>query len=199
MVLKMLGMGLRTYLRDGFNVFDAIIVIVGLLEFVNAGSKALTVLRAFRLLRIFKIVKSWTTLKKLLQTVLNSFSSIANLGLLMFLVIFIYALIGMQFFSGAIPDNEDGEFRFNFDTFGYSLITIFVLLTSENWNDIAIMYIHKDGYATSIYFVSIIIFGNIMILNLFLAILLNFISDNLETEDKNETDGDDARKDEIVE
>jgi len=95
MVLKMFGLGLKAYVKDGFNVFDSIIVIVGLLEFLNAGSKALTVLRAFRLLRIFKIVKSWTTLKKLLQTVLNSFSSIANLGLLMFLLIFIYSLIGM--------------------------------------------------------------------------------------------------------
>lgn len=66
MVLKCFGMGLKQYVKDGFNVFDSIIVIVGLLEFVNAGSKALTVLRAFRLLRIFKIVKSWTTLKKLL-------------------------------------------------------------------------------------------------------------------------------------
>lgn len=79
------------------------------------------------------------------------------------------------------------------------MITIFVLLTSENWNDIAIMYIHKDGFATAIYFVSVIVFGNIMILNLFLAILLNFISDNLGSDDKTETEGEDALKDEIVE
>ena len=95
MILKLIGLGCRQYVKDGFNDFDAIIVIIGLLEFVNAGSKVLTVLRAFRLLRIFKIVKSWTTLKKILQTVLSSFSSIANLGLLMCLLIFIYALIGM--------------------------------------------------------------------------------------------------------
>lgn len=113
----MIGLGLKQYVMDGFNDFDAIIVIVGMLEFVSAGSKALTVLRAFRLLRIFKIVKSWTTLKNLLQTVLNAISSIANLGLLMFLLIFIYALIGMQFLSGPIPDNESGEFRFHFNTF----------------------------------------------------------------------------------
>lgn len=138
MILKLIGLGIKSYMKDGFNVFDAIIVIVGLLEFVNAGSKVLTVLRAFRLLRIFKIVKSWTTLKKLLQTVLSSFSSIANLGLLMFLLIFIYSLIGMQFFSGDIPDNPENSFRFNFNTFGNSLITIFVLLTAENWNSILI-------------------------------------------------------------
>lgn len=66
MALKITGLGIRKYVMDGFNDFDAIIVIVGLLEFVNAGSKALTVLRAFRLLRIFKIVKSWNTLRRLL-------------------------------------------------------------------------------------------------------------------------------------
>lgn len=137
-------------------------------------------LRAFRLLRIFKIVKSWTTLKKLLETVLNSFSSIANLGLLMFLLIFIYALIGMQFFSGDIPDNKNGEFRYNFNSFGYSLITIFVLLTAENWNSILYQFIDKDGWGASIYFITMIIFGNIMVLNLFLAILLSFISENLD-------------------
>jgi voltage-dependent calcium channel T type alpha-1I len=147
-------------------------------------------------------VKSWTTLRKLLETVLNSFSSIANLGLLMFLLIFIYALIGMQFFSGEIPDNEDGEFRFNFNSFGYSLITIFVLLTSENWNDILINFIHKDGFEASLYFVSIIIFGNIMVLNLFLAILLNFISDNLGNDDSGDKDsdkGDKEKENELVE
>jgi len=66
MVLKLVGMGFRNYVRDSFNDFDAIIVIVGLLEFLNAGSKVLTVLRSFRLLRIFKIVKSWKALKKIL-------------------------------------------------------------------------------------------------------------------------------------
>lgn len=95
MVLKLFGYGIKAYVKDGFNDFDAIVVIVGLLEFVNAGSKALTVLRAFRLLRIFKIVKSWSTLRKLLQTVLGAFTSIANLGLLMILLLFIYSLIGM--------------------------------------------------------------------------------------------------------
>jgi hypothetical protein len=95
MVLKLIGMGFRNYVRDSFNDFDAIIVIIGLLEFLNAGSKAITVLRSFRLLRIFKIVKSWKALKKILQTVLKAFSSITNLGLLIFLLSFIYSLIGM--------------------------------------------------------------------------------------------------------
>jgi hypothetical protein len=95
MVLKLLGLGVKKYVMDGFNDFDAIIVIIGLLEFFQVSSKAILVLRCFRLLRIFKIVRAWKSLRKLLHTVLASLSSIANLALLMMLLIFIYALIGM--------------------------------------------------------------------------------------------------------
>ncbi len=66
MIVKLVGLGLKSYVKDGFNDFDAIIVMVSLLEFFNLGSGGITVLRAFRLLRIFKIVNSWPTLKKLL-------------------------------------------------------------------------------------------------------------------------------------
>ena len=67
MILKMIGLGLREYFRDGFNIFDCLIVCIGLFEMLNiVDSEGITVLRTFRLLRIFKIVKSWTTLRKLL-------------------------------------------------------------------------------------------------------------------------------------
>lgn len=66
MVLKVIGLGPKQYLMDGFNVFDAIIVIIGILEFANVGSKDITVFRTFRLLRIFKLVRSWHNLRKLL-------------------------------------------------------------------------------------------------------------------------------------
>jgi hypothetical protein len=72
MVIKIFGLGFRDYLRDGFNIFDSIIIIIGLLEYLGIGNKAATVLRTFRLLRIFKIVRSWEGLRKLLKTVLAS-------------------------------------------------------------------------------------------------------------------------------
>jgi hypothetical protein len=72
MVIKIFGLGFRDYLRDGFNIFDSIIIIIGLLEYFGIGNKAATVLRTFRLLRIFKIVRSWEGLRKLLKTVLAS-------------------------------------------------------------------------------------------------------------------------------
>lgn len=117
---------------------------------------------------------------------LQSFASIANLALLMFLLIFIYALIGMQFFSKPLEDADGEPNRFSFSTFGFSLITIFILLTGENWNSVMQVYVAEYGFGSSIYFVSLIIFGNIMLLNLFLAILLNFISSNIEDEGEDE-------------
>lgn len=57
MIMKIFGLGIKEYLRDGFNIFDATIIIIGLLEYVGIGQKAITVLRLLRLLRIFKITR----------------------------------------------------------------------------------------------------------------------------------------------
>jgi len=73
MVIKMVGFGLRKYAADNFNLFDAIIVIISIIEMILPDSNSgLSVLRAFRLLRIFKIIKSWDSLRILLSTVLES-------------------------------------------------------------------------------------------------------------------------------
>jgi voltage-dependent calcium channel L type alpha-1D len=86
----------------------------------------------------------------------------------------------MQFFSGDTYDDQGNLNRYAFNSFGESLITVFMLLTEENWNYVVACYIFYHGFGCSLYFVTCIIIGNIMLLNLFLAILLNFISDNLD-------------------
>lgn len=150
MFVKLYGLGLLDYLRDSFNIFDGVIVIFGLIELLGSligmsvNASGFTVLRAFRLLRIFKIVKSWVMLKKLLQTVIDAFGAITNLGLLMFLLVFIYSLLGMQFFSGELYEEDGSQARYNFQSFGHSLITIFIILTGENWNEV--MYIVMNVY-----------------------------------------------------
>ena len=96
---------------------------------------ALIVLRAFRLFRVFKLAKSWKGLRDIIATVMKSLSSIGYLALLMLLFVFIYALVGMQFFGNRWK--EDGVSpRLNFDTFLWSLVGIFVVLSGENWNEI---------------------------------------------------------------
>jgi hypothetical protein len=90
----------------------------------------------------------------------------------MFLLIFIYSLLGMQFFSGDLLDEDGEKARYNFNSFGHSLITIFIILTGENWNEVMYLVINVHGYIAAFYFVTLMIFGNFMLLNLFLAILL---------------------------
>lgn len=64
----------------------------------------------------------------------SAFNIIANLGLLMCLLIFIYALIGMQFLSGDSAEYYSSPMQFSYDNFTYALITTFELITDENWN-----------------------------------------------------------------
>ena len=95
-------------------------------------------MRAFRLLRIFKIIKSWENLRILFSTVLLSLMSITNLGVLTMLYLFIASLLGKQFFSGQLYDEDDEPSRYNFTTTARSFITIFIILTGEDWNIIMI-------------------------------------------------------------
>lgn len=142
MFCKLFGLGCKKYVQDGFNVFDSIIVVISLLELtLQADSSGFSVLRAFRLVRIFKIIKRWKSLRVLLLTVLESLSAITNLGFLTILYLFISALLAKQFFNGDLKDLDGEPSRYNFSTTANSLITIFIVLTGENWNEIMIQVI----------------------------------------------------------
>ena len=106
MIIKLAGLGFRDYVRDGFNDFDGILVIISMVEIVLSSDnmQGLLVLRAFRLFRVFKLAKSWKSLRVMITTVLKSLGSIGYLGLLMLLFVFIYALVGMQFFGNRWVD-----------------------------------------------------------------------------------------------
>ena len=184
MVLKLYGLGCRDYVADNFNNFDAFIVIMSYVElFVpqdesGEGGGGLGMLRAFRLLRIFKIIKSWESLKVLLSTVFESLQAITNLGVLIVLFLFIFALLCKQFFSEPLLDDGGEISRYSFgDTFT-ALITMFIILTGENWNEVMILVIsNQETYGAAYLFISMMLLGNFMLLNLFLAILLKSISE----------------------
>ena len=117
----------------------------------------------------------------------------------MFLLIFIYALIGMQFFGDkADTESTDPTMRTNFSSFFRSLLSIFQVLTGENWNSVMYIIINNYGFGSSLYFVSLIVFGNFMLLNLFLAILLQNISENVnEGEGEAESDNESLEDEEL--
>lgn len=106
MIAKLIGLGLRQYARDRFNLFDAFIVTMSVLEtFASPPSfmsdnpvkkGAVFALRSFRLFRVFKLARNWRSLRELLEMVARAVASIANFAVLLFLFIYIYALVGLQ-------------------------------------------------------------------------------------------------------
>jgi Ion transport protein len=104
MVIKLIGLGWRGYVADRMNRFDGIVVLASFVEFAMslttiADSGALSVFRAFRLMRVFKLARRWAELNKIVRTIFKSLSSIAYLSLLLLVFIFIMALLGMQLFG----------------------------------------------------------------------------------------------------
>lgn len=103
MVLKLLGLGFWRYVADNFNRFDGIIVIFSIFDLAlgcEAQSSGFTALRAFRMLRVFKLLRFWGGLRELLETVLSTMNDLSYFTLILLLFMFIYALLGMSLFRG---------------------------------------------------------------------------------------------------
>lgn len=101
-VLKLIGLGVRGYSADKFNIFDAAIVIISIVEmFIGSegGGGPLSALRAFRLFRIFKIFRAGD-LRTLLDSIAFTVLTIKDYTILLSLFIYVFALLGMSFFAG---------------------------------------------------------------------------------------------------
>ncbi|XP_024618217.1 voltage-dependent N-type calcium channel subunit alpha-1B [Neophocaena asiaeorientalis asiaeorientalis] len=196
MSLKMYGLGPRSYFRSSFNCFDFGVIVGSIFEVVWAAIKpgtsfGISVLRALRLLRIFKVTKYWSSLRNLVVSLLNSMKSIISLLFLLFLFIVVFALLGMQLFGGQF-NFQDETPTTNFDTFPAAILTVFQILTGEDWN--AVMY-HgiesqggvSKGMFSSVYFIVLTLFGNYTLLNVFLAIAVDNLANAQElTKDEEE-------------
>lgn len=154
MSLKIYAIGPHKYFESAFNRFDCIVIFASLFEIIwthfKSDSFGLSVLRALRLLRIFKITAYWSSLRNLVISLLNSMRSIISLLFLLFLFIMIFAMLGMQLFGGQF-NLDDGTPPANFDTFGISLLTVFQILTGEDWNEIMYTGIESQGENGMIY------------------------------------------------
>ncbi|XP_069062537.1 voltage-dependent L-type calcium channel subunit alpha-1D isoform X1 [Pleurodeles waltl] len=201
MLVKMYSLGLQAYFVSLFNRFDCFVVCGGITETILVELEimsplGISVFRCVRLLRIFKVTRHWASLSNLVASLLNSMKSIASLLLLLFLFIIIFSLLGMQLFGGKFNFDETQTKRSTFDNFPQSLLTVFQILTGEDWN--AVMYdgiIAYGGPASSgmivcIYFIILFICGNYILLNVFLAIAVDNLADaeSLNTAQKEEAE-----------
>ncbi|XP_078115114.1 voltage-dependent R-type calcium channel subunit alpha-1E [Sander vitreus] len=197
MFLKMYSLGPRLYFHSSFNRFDCSVIVGSIFEvlwgFFRPGTSfGISVLRALRLLRIFKITKYWASLRNLVVSLMNSMKSIISLIFLLFLFIVVFALLGMQLFGGRFIFEDYTPT--NFDTFPAAIMTVFQILTGEDWNEVMYNGIRsqggvKSGMWSSIYFIVLTLFGNYTLLNVFLAIAVDNLANAQElTKDEEEAE-----------
>jgi len=183
-LVRMWALGHQIYFESSFNRFDCLVISGSVFEVIwthfkpKAGSFGLSVLRALRLLRIFKVTKYWSSLRNLVVSLFASLKSIVSLLLLLFLFILIFALLGMQLFGGTF-NFDFGTPASNFDSFSIAMLTVFQILTGEDWNEVMYYGIQSQGGATNggwvyaFYFIFLTMFGNYTLLNVFLAIAVD--------------------------
>lgn len=196
MMVKIIGLGVKEYTADSFNIFDATVVMISMLEMLFAilvsdfsGGGAISALRAVRLLRVFKLARSWTSFRDLLQNIVVTLKDIRNFTVLMLIFMFIFTLLGMELFAYRVKFSDADKTepvvaeniidapgvwpRESFNGFVDGFTTIFIVFIGEDWN--SVMYDHTRALGTRLYmlfFIPIFIIGNLILLNLFLAILL---------------------------
>ncbi|XP_060794420.1 sodium channel, voltage gated, type VIII, alpha subunit a isoform X11 [Neoarius graeffei] len=190
MVAKLVAMDPYYYFQEGWNIFDGFIVSLSLMELGLANVEGLSVLRSFRLLRVFKLAKSWPTLNMLIKIIGNSVGALGNLTLVLAIIVFIFAVVGMQLFGKNYRDcvckiHVDCKLpRWHMNDFFHSFLIVFRVLCGE-WIETMWDCMEVAGQAMClIVFMMVMVIGNLVVLNLFLALLLSsFSADNLAATD----------------
>uniref|UniRef100_A0A8C1L1P8 Sodium channel protein n=1 Tax=Cyprinus carpio TaxID=7962 RepID=A0A8C1L1P8_CYPCA len=190
MVLKIFALDPYYYFQQGWNIFDGIIVCLSLMELGLSNVEGLSVLRSFRLLRVFKLAKSWPTLNTLIKIIGNSVGALGNLTLVLAIIVFIFAVVGMQLFGKNYQDcvckiSYDCTLpRWHMKDFFHSFLIVFRVLCGE-WIETMWDCMEVAGQPLCILvFMLVMVIGNLVVLNLFLALLLSsFSSDNLSAPD----------------
>ncbi|GCC20841.1 hypothetical protein chiPu_0019409, partial [Chiloscyllium punctatum] len=191
MVLKILALDPYHYFQQGWNIFDSIIVCLSLIELGLARVDGLSVLRSFRLLRVFKLAKSWPTLNTLIKIIGNSMGALGNLTLVLAIIVFIFAVVGMQLFGKKYTEcvckisTKCKLPRWHMSDFFHSFLIVFRVLCGE-WIETMWDCMEVAGQPLCILvFMLVMVIGNLVVLNLFLALLLSsFSADNLSSPDE---------------
>lgn len=191
-LLKIIAKGSKPweFFYDGWNVFDFIIVAVC---FMPIGGAYVAVLRLARILRVFRLVSALPKLQILVGALLKSIPSMSYVGILLFLLFYIYAVIGTFMFGQNDP--------IHFGSLQVSMMTLFKTITLEGWIDFMNIQVYGSnviGYeqfpdmarvpsshpiAAPVYFLSFILLGTMIMLNLFIGVIINGMEETNKEEE----------------
>ncbi|NWV25633.1 SCN5A protein, partial [Origma solitaria] len=196
MILKIIALDPYYYFQQPWNIFDSVIVTLSLIELSLPRQKSkkegrkggtLSVLRSFRLLRVFKLAKSWPTLNTLIKIICNSLGALSNLTLVLAIIVFIFAIVGVQLFGKSYESNctkikKDGEPRWHMMDFFHSFLIVFRILCGEWIETMWDCMVVAEPSLCLFVFLLVMVIGNLVVLNLFIALLLSsFSADSLQT------------------
>ncbi len=166
-LLKMIALAPRVdmYFRDGWNVFDFLVIVFSL---IPATGEFAMVARLARLLRVLRLISAIMELRLIVAALVRSIPSVGHVMLLMSIIVYIYAIIGYQLFHEHDP--------MHWRNLGISVLTLFNIITLEGWTVVMenAMQLHSWAW---IYFVSFVIAGTFVVINLFIAIIINNLDD----------------------
>lgn len=162
-LIKMVALSPRpqNYFKSGWNCFDFALIVLSLLpiaaEFALLG-------RVLRLLRVLRLINSLPELRLIVETLVRSIPSMFHISVLMGILFFIYAVLGFHLFH----EHDPTHWR----NLAYSLLTLFRIVTLEDWTDV--MYKAMElSPAYALYFVSFVVVGTFVVVNLFIAVVIN--------------------------
>ncbi|TMS15478.1 Voltage-dependent T-type calcium channel subunit alpha-1H, partial [Larimichthys crocea] len=195
MGFMLLAFGLFGYIRNPYNIFDSIIVIISVWEIIGQADGGLSVLRTFRLLRVLKLVRFLPALRRQLVVLMKTMDNVATFCMLLMLFIFTFSILGMHLFGCKFSlKMENGDTipdRKNFDSLLWAIVTVFQILTQEDWNVVLYNGMASTSPWAALYFVALMTFGNYVLFNLLVAILV----EGFQAEgDANRSESDDEKK-----
>ena len=152
---------LKRYFGDGWNLFDFSIIVLSL---IPATGELAIIARLARLLRVLRLISTIPELRLIVSTLLRSIPSMGHVMLLMSIIFYIYGIAGYHLFHLHDPTH--------WETLGISLLTLFRVVTLEDWTDVMYTAMELHSWAW-VYFVSFVFMGTFVIINLFIAVVLN--------------------------
>ena len=155
----------RAYVRNGWNVFDILVVAVSLV----AASSGLAALRAFRVLRILRVITIFPRMRVVVSALIDAIPGIASVGVVVLLINYVFAVIAANLYGAAHPNYFGDVFT--------AMYTLFQIMTLENWSEIAadVAATHPNSWA---FFLAFILIATFTMLNLFVAIVVRVVEED---------------------
>ena len=153
------------FFRNGWNIFDTVIVLVSIIPLGPESS--ILLLRLLRIFRVLRLISAIPELKELIEALFLSIKRVFYVALLLFIILYIYASFGSILFA----DEDPGRWK----DLGISMITLVQVLTLSSWEQV-MLPLQKTFWWSWIYFYSFVAVGSITILNLIVAVLVDVVT-----------------------